>query len=214
MALWRVLCYGDSNTWGCVPIQSPENVERYSFENRWPGVLQAELRQSVEVIEEGNPGRTTVVSDHFEPGKSGLEYLSPCLDTHQPVDIVIIMLGTNDLKYRYALTASDIAGGIKVLIRTIKQKQFYVGTTPKILVAAPAPIQNVPTSFEEEFHGGEEKALKLPELIKTVTQSEDCGFLNAGYFIEVSKVDGIHLAKESHSILGKQIAEKISKILC
>jgi lysophospholipase L1-like esterase len=98
-----ILCYGDSNTWGAVPLQSLELIERFGRSERWTGVLQRELGQAYEVIAEGCNGRTTVWEDPIEGYKNGKEYLIPCLDSHQPLDLVIIMLGTNDLKARFSI---------------------------------------------------------------------------------------------------------------
>ena len=103
-----ILCYGDSNTWGFVP---GSEGERFSWEERWPGVLQGELGADYRVIEEGLSGRTTVLDNPLEPYRNGREYLLPCLQSHQPLDLVVIFLGTNDLGDRYSLPPLDIARG-------------------------------------------------------------------------------------------------------
>ena len=95
-----VLCYGDSNTWGYIGGTG----ERFAPEVRWPGVLQAALGGAYRVIEEGLNGRTTVFDDSIEEGRNGETYLRPCLQTHAPIDLVILMLGTNDLKRRFSLS--------------------------------------------------------------------------------------------------------------
>jgi len=101
----RVLCYGDSNTWG----YDPATRRRFAPDFRWTGVLANRLGPDHLVIEEGLNGRTTRWDDPIEPGRNGLALLRPCLDTHEPLDLVIVMLGTNDLKRRFNVTASDIA---------------------------------------------------------------------------------------------------------
>ena len=113
--LKEVLCYGDSNTWGYNPITK----ERYEKDERWTGVLQNALGNDYHVIEEGLNGRTTVWDDPIEGFKNGKTYLIPCLETHKPLDLVIIMLGTNDLKKRFSLSAYDIAQGAGVLIDVV-----------------------------------------------------------------------------------------------
>jgi lysophospholipase L1-like esterase len=105
-----ILCYGDSNTWGWDPISE----SRLDKDVRWPGVLQQELGDDYEVISEGLPGRTTVWTDPIEGHMSGKDYLIPCLHSHKPIDLVIILLGTNDLKHRFGVTAFDIAEGISI----------------------------------------------------------------------------------------------------
>jgi lysophospholipase L1-like esterase len=109
-----VLCFGDSNTWGCMPLTGPEPPRRYGPSRRWPGVLRRELGDGHWVVEEGLNGRTTVWDDALEPHRNGRDLLLPSLLTHQPVDLVIVMLGTNDLKRRFGLGARDIAAGAHV----------------------------------------------------------------------------------------------------
>ncbi|MCW5845462.1 MAG: hypothetical protein KIT77_29690, partial [Caldilinea sp.] len=103
----RILCFGDSNTWGYDPVSQ----DRYARNARWPGVLRQQIGAGYEVIEEGLNGRTTVWNDPIEGYKNGRDYLIPCLETHRPLDLVIILLGTNDLKKRFSLSAYDIAQG-------------------------------------------------------------------------------------------------------
>jgi lysophospholipase L1-like esterase len=98
-----ILCYGDSNTWGCIPLTGPQPPRRYGPARRWPGVLRRELGDGYWIVEEGLNGRTTVWDDPLEPFRSGKELLVPCLMTHEPIDLVIVMLGTNDLRSRYLL---------------------------------------------------------------------------------------------------------------
>src|SRR5271165_6929995 len=131
MTLNTVLCYGDSNTWG----HNPENGLRYARDQRWPGVLRQSLGLGYDVIEEGLSGRTTVFNDPLEPYKSGKEYLPPCLRSHSPVDLVILMLGTNDVQSRYNVSALEISLGMGVLIEIIQQSAAGPGNTaPEILL--------------------------------------------------------------------------------
>src|SRR5262249_33658335 len=110
-----LLCYGDSNTWGF----DPATQQRFPRNVRWPGRLQAALGDSWQVIEEGLNGRTTVLDSVLLPGRNGLAYLGPCLETHAPIDVVLIYLGTSDLADRYAMTATDIARGAGRLATTV-----------------------------------------------------------------------------------------------
>jgi lysophospholipase L1-like esterase len=104
-----ILCYGDSNTWG----YDPHTQERFSSRVRWTGVLARQLGEEYHMIEEGLSGRTTVWDDPVEGlHKNGKNYLLPCLESHQPIDLVILMLGTNDLKMRFSVPAADIGRGI------------------------------------------------------------------------------------------------------
>jgi lysophospholipase L1-like esterase len=115
--MFEVLCCGDSNIWGA----DPATGGRFSRDDRWPGVLQKALGDEYHVIEEGLGGRTTVWEDPIEGHKNGREYLIPCLVTHSPLDLVIILLGTNDLKKRFSVSAQDIAFGAGVLVDTVNK---------------------------------------------------------------------------------------------
>ena len=132
-----VLCYGDSNTYGYNPV----NGLRYPKDVRWPGVLQKLLGDGYAVIEEGCNGRTTVFEDVEEPWKAGVGYLRPCLNTHKPIDFVIMMLGSNDLKRMFHASAQEIADGAEALVKIIKQftkeKQGFV---PKVILVSPPEI--------------------------------------------------------------------------
>ena len=112
-----ILCYGDSNTYGYNPV----NGLRYPKDIRWTGVLQKLLGEEYAVIEEGCNGRTTVFEDVAEPWKAGLGYLKPCLNTHKPIDFVIMMLGSNDLKRVFHASAKEIADGAEQLVSIIKE---------------------------------------------------------------------------------------------
>ena len=135
----RILCFGDSNTWG----QDPLTGERLGKDIRWPGVLAKDLGPSCEIIEEGMNGRTTVWDDPIQGYANGQDYLVPCLKSHRPLDLVIIMLGTNDLKNRFSLSARDIAKGAAVLVGIVFKSDCGVKqAAPKVLLVAPRPSKN------------------------------------------------------------------------
>ena len=114
----QILCFGDSNTWGYAPV----SADRYPADVRWTGVMAHLLGDRFHVTEEGQNGRTTVWDDPLEGGhKNGLVYLTACLESHHPIDLVILMLGTNDLKARFSLTALDISLGAERLVQTIQK---------------------------------------------------------------------------------------------
>src|SRR5271154_2317577 len=117
----RVLCYGDSNTWGTAPMKNMDDVRRHEPHVRWPGAMVAALGSDWTLVEEGLGGRTTVHDDPIEGiYKNGKTYLQPCLESHWPLDAIALMLGTNDLKPKFSLSANDIASGIGALLFTIK----------------------------------------------------------------------------------------------
>ena len=198
-----VLCYGDSNTYG----YNPENGLRYPGDIRWTGRLQILLGKDFHVVEEGCNGRTTVFTDPVEGWKNGLSYLRPCLNTHKPVDVVILMLGTNDLKKIYQAAPEQIAAGAATLVDVIQEftleKQKYV---PKILLVSPpeigANIGNSPFSgsFQED---AVPRSRALSPLFHRVAEDKHCIFFDAASVIEPSREDSVHLSADSHAILSR-----------
>lgn len=204
-----VLCYGDSNTWGADPTGGP----RYGWNDRWPGVLQAELGDGYRVIEEGLPGRNTRFDDPYERHRNGLTHLVPTLESHQPLDLVIVMLGTNDLKGRYQLTAADIAQSAGELARYAQQiARNAAGEQPRVLLVAPPPIAEA-TNFDLLFEGALEKSRQFGHYFALAAKVYNLDFLDAGAVIVSSPVDGIHFAVEEHHKLGRAIAAKVRDIL-
>ena len=110
-----VLCYGDSNTWGC----KPEDHERYEFYERWPGIVQKDLGDEFRIYENGLNGRTTVFEDPIEEGRCGKEGFLYLLESCSPLDAVVIMLGTNDCKLRFGMPAWDIGWGMDLLLQYV-----------------------------------------------------------------------------------------------
>ena len=133
----RILCFGDSNTYGYPPVGG-----RYDENTRWPMRLNRELGSGFTVIEEGFNGRTCVFDDPVEGGfKSGVRYLPPCLMTHNPLDAVLLMLGTNDTKLRFGMTPMTIGQAMMQLVHTAKLYAVNdAGKTSRIIIVAPPPI--------------------------------------------------------------------------
>ena len=204
-----VLCYGDSNTWGF----DPRTKERFGVDTRWPGVLRAELGHGFHVIEEGLNGRTTVWTDPLGEYRNGKHLLIPCLETHKPLDLVILMLGTNDLKAKFSATALDIAKGAGLLVDMIQQSRTGPGcVSPKVLLICPLPLARL-TELAELFEGATEKSRRLSAHYQNVANELGCSFLNAGDLIQCSELDGIHLDAEAHAAVGKAIAAETRRIL-
>lgn len=201
-----ILCYGDSNTWG----YDPTSGERLAEDVRWPGVLRAALGEAYRVIEEGLSGRTTAWDDPIEGAhKNGRTYLLPCLESHRPLDLVVIMLGTNDLKARFGLNASDIAQGAYALAEAALKSWTGPGeAAPRVLVVAPPPIAKL-TDFAETFDGVEEKSARFAGHYRRYTNSLGCGFLDAGSVMVSSDLDGIHFEAGEHRKLGEAVAEAV-----
>ena len=201
----NILCFGDSNTWGYVPV----SADRYARDVRWPGVMATALGANFHVIEEGLCGRTTVWDDPIEGDKNGARYLPACLASHQPLDLVILMLGTNDLKARFSLPALDIAAGAERLVRMIQSSASgRGGKSPAILLAAPPPID---THGEEAemFAGGREKSLVFAARYAAVAERCACSFIDVGQHIAVDAADGIHYSADAHRLLGLAMADVV-----
>ncbi len=204
-----ILCYGDSNTWGF----DPASKGRFDRDVRWTGVLRRTLGDGYLVIEEGLNGRTTVWDDPIEGYKNGKEYLIPCLATHAPLDLVIIMLGTNDLKMRFSVSAYDIANGAGVLVDIVQKSDAGPdASAPQVLLLAPPPLATL-SEYADMFAGGAAKAQQFAVQYQRVAQEKGCHFLNTGSVIVSSDLDGIHFEAGEHAKLGQAVAEKVRAIL-
>ena len=205
----EVLCYGDSNTYG----RDPHTNKRYPRDIRWPGVLQNTLGSDYHIIEEALNGRTTVWDDPVRghTKRNGSLYLLPCLESHTPLDMVIIMLGTNDLKARFSVTAYDIAESMGFLIEIVQRsKSGHDDGTPEILIMAPPPLETL-TEYADTFSGGQKKSKELAEHYKRIAKKYGCAFFDTKTVIRSSKVDGLHFDPEDHALLGKAVANLVKK---
>ena len=204
-----ILCFGDSNTWGWDPIAAG----RHPYQRRWTTVLQRELGEGYLVIPEGLNGRTTVWDDPIELHKNGSRYLPPCLASHCPLDLVIIMLGTNDLKARFSLPACDIAQGAGVLVDIVKKSGCGPGgAAPKLLVLIPPQVRQL-TDFTEVFAGAREKSLKFPAAFSQMAQERDVPVLDIGRTVHFSDADGIHFEADQLAPLGSLAAQKVREMM-
>ena len=205
----RILCYGDSNTWGADPLTG----ERLDEQTRWTRILGHELGSDYEVIEEGQCGRTTVWDDPIEGQKNGASYLLPCLESQSPLDLVIILLGTNDLKKRFSLTAYDIAQGAGALVASVQLSSAgRGGKAPLVLLMAPPPIGKL-TDYAEMFTDAMEKSQKFAERFSQTAQEQGCAFMDTGAVIVSSDIDGIHFDPDQHVRLGQAVARKVKELL-
>jgi lysophospholipase L1-like esterase len=204
-----ILCYGDSNTRGYMPGTG----KRFPREVRWPGVLRRELGDGYEVIEEGLDGRTIVWDDPIERHKNGRAYLIPCLESQQPIDLVIMMLGTNELKMRFSLSAYDIAEGIRVLVDIVQKSEAGPdGAPPRLLLMAPPPVARL-TEFAEMFEGAKAKSRRFGEHYRRIAEEQGCEFFDTSDVIVSSDIDGIHFEASEHQKLGETVADQVRKIL-
>ena len=209
----NILCYGDSNTWGFVPGSFDPTIyylERFSREQRWTGLLQQLLGADYYIIEAGLNGRTTNVDYQNFPYHNGTTILPCCLHTHAPLDLVILMLGTNDLKAEFNRTSNEITNGIIELIKIIQSSKFGADmrSAPQILLIAP-PITFCETAYGITFPDAINKSQALLREYKITSEQHHCHFLNGAAEIQFSQIDGIHLDAEGHKKLAELISHKI-----
>ncbi len=188
----NILCFGDSNTHG----YNSKTGGRFTVEERWTKLLQRKLGDDYYVIEEGLSGRTTSFEDPVFEGLSGLNAIYPCMMTHEPLDLVIIMLGTNDTKDRFNANGFIIGKGLERLTQKAIDTHAAWRNKPNILLVAPPPIH--------------------PDYAKTaVADRLGCHFIDAGSIpgIEMYPYDWMHLSLDSHRIFAEYLAEYLPKIV-
>ncbi|MEU2159377.1 SGNH/GDSL hydrolase family protein [Streptomyces sp. NPDC019396] len=213
----RVLCYGDSLTWGWVPVDPAQPAYRYSWERRWTGVMAIELGEKYEVIEEGLSGRTTDLNDPYDSRLNGAAYFPTALATHLPLDLVVIMLGTNDTKFHFQRMPLDIALGMARLVGQVAVCAGVVGTMyrpPAVLVVAPPPLGEMRHSwFAELFKDGRKKTVKLAHHYQMMAEFLRVFYTDAGSFVSTDGIDGVHFTEENNASLGIALAATVRRIL-
>jgi len=217
MTTKNVLCFGDSLTWGWVPKENAVPTERYPADVRWPGVLAKKLGSGYRVVEEGLSGRTTAVDDPTDPRLNGATYLPSALATHLPLDLVVIMLGTNDTKAYFNRSSFDIASGMALLLGQIATSAGGVGTAypaPRTLLVAPPALGEMPNPwFSALFEGGHSKTVALAGLYQSLAGFMGVAYFDAGGVIKEVGVDGIHLTEKNNLDLGEALAPVIEDLL-
>ena len=215
----HILCFGDSNTHGyCAdPADCADGGVRFAEEQRWTRLLQADLGQDYLVIEEGLSGRTTCFDDPIHEGLNGLDYIYPCLKSHEAIDLLIIMLGTNDTKDRFYASAACIGLGMARLVNKAKSTDCWGGKTPNILVIAPPPIgEGMLTSSVAATMGQlcVEKSRQLADSYREQCELLNVSFLDAGAIgCEFNTVDFMHLTSRGHRTLAEALTKLIPQLL-
>ncbi|MFT5130126.1 MAG: lysophospholipase L1-like esterase [Rhodothermales bacterium] len=207
-----ILCYGDSNTWGFIP---GTDYERHPYHRRWPGVMAGLLGDGFLVIEEGLSGRTTVYDDPTFLDRNGRVHLPSVLDTHTPVDLVIIMLGTNDTKHHLGLNADDIARGAAWLVNYVLASQAGPGKgAPHVLLAAPVAISDAaPLVCGHAFDGAPEKSRQFPRAYGELAEQLGVPLFDAATAASPDDADGLHLDEPAHQALAIALAERVRELL-
>ena len=221
--IYEIMCYGDSNTWGTVARPHKDAPHpRYGRDVRWPCVLQKLLGDGCAVREEGLGGRTTIyTANPAMPFKNGLHMLEGCLKTHAPLDLVILMLGTNDLHQPEPLPEAEMGHGIATLVELIQAHPEYgpeEKRPPEILLIAPPFITPSAPDARTEVYGqffgeyGERLSHRFPEVYRAVAEKYGCYFLDAQPLTRPDARDGVHLDAESHRRLAMAVRDKVLEI--
>ena len=211
-----ILCYGDSNTFG----HRPTDGQRYPYGVRWTSLLAENLGKDFQVIEAGLNSRTTVIDDEVEKYRNGLKYIEVVVEMNWPLDLVILMLGTNDMKVRYQAQAVDIAEGARSIVREIRRlhQEIRPDWMPQILLVSPLlvgeKIRDGLSDCSEGF-GGERAywlSRELAPLYQQVAREEGCHFLDAGSVASAGTADALHLEEEGHRDLAAAMEAKVREI--
>jgi lysophospholipase L1-like esterase len=210
----QVLVYSDSLGWGMIP----DTRQRLPFDQRWPGVLENRLNSSgqrVRVIEDCLNGRRTVWSDPFKPGRNGLEGLARAIESHSPLSLVILMLGTNDFQFCHPHNnAWSAAQGMGTLVQEIRKAPIEPGMpAPSILIVSPPQIRAPQGSTAAKFHGAEHRGVGLAKAYAQVASDLSCYCFDAETVTSTSVIDGVHLDSDQNLKLGVALTEVVRSIL-
>lgn len=209
----HIFVYGDSMSWGIVP----GSRRRLPFEARWPGVLEVELcrgGRDVRVTEDCLNGRRTVWEDPFKAGRNGRLGIEQRIEAQSPLDLVILMLGTNDFQATHQNLAWHSSQGLASIVSAIRLAPIEPGMpVAPILIVAPPPV-GVPSGLmAEKFAGAAEKGRGAAEAFRRVADELGCSFFDAGMVIRTSAVDGVHLDETDHRRLGQALAPAVNALL-
>jgi len=205
-----ILCYGDSITWG----YNPKDGTRFSPEDRWPRILEQALDGRARVIEEALNGRTVATDEPSHPNRNGLAMLPPLLETHAPLDIALIMLGTNDSAPSYGLTPGRIAMNLSALIRTLRSTLPGIGfAAPAIVLMAPPLLGTLSAEMALFYAGGQATSRGLAEAYRTTAKYFGCHFFDAGPVVQASAADGVHLDPPEQRKLALAVKEIVEPLL-
>lgn len=209
----QILVYADSLSWGIVP----GTRQRLTFDERWPGVMENTLRGrsvAARVFENCLNGRTTAWDDPFRPGRSGIVGIEQVIEMHSPLDLVVVMLGTNDFQTFHAHDIRDSAEAIGALIDSIRRAPIEPGMPiPPLLIVVPPAIRVPDGPVMPKFIGSEDRFVGLADAYSDIARARGCLIFDAGTVTTTSRRDGIHLDADQHIVLGKAIADIVQVAL-
>jgi len=210
----NILCFGDSNTWG----YDPATKTRFSRDTRWTGLLQKYLGNDYYIVEEGLNGRTTNVDEkeeynlgYFRKNRSSLDLLPAIIESHYPLDLIVVMLGTNDLKSNFNRSSNQIAEDMKLVCQTIINNEYF--NSKSLLLVSPTHIEENSDIILDSFINTNKKAMALASLYENISKELGVEFLDASKIVKTNTIDGIHWDANQHNDFALFIAQYIkSKI--
>ena len=209
----NILCFGDSNTWG----YDPAKQTRFLKNIRWTGVLQNLLGDNFNIIEEGLNGRTTNVNEREEHllgycrgFRSSMDLVSVLIETNSPIDLVVVMLGTNDLKNNFNQSVDDISSNMRLVCEKIINNDYF--NNKSIILVSPTHINENSPGLLDSFTGTTEKSKSLAKPYKKIADDLDLFFVDASQSVKTNQIDGLHWDAMQHSDFANSIYMKIKSI--
>ncbi len=210
--MYNILCYGDSNTWG----HNPADCSRFDENTRWTMLLRRKLGGDFYLIEEGLCGRCACHEDWCMPGRNAAATITPVIEAHMPLDLVVLMIGTNDLRPEYSFGAEDIARAVENLIKKIFGAFIFTNIEPpKILLVSPIQVSESVMNgmFAESFGmSAVEKSKRLSVPMRDLAYRYGLYFMDAAEYAKASALDGVHMDADSHAALAEAVYNKIIRI--
>ena len=209
----NILCFGDSNTWG----YDPATQTRFPNNLRWTGVLQNLLGDNFNIIEEGLNGRTTNVNEKEEHAlgycrdfRSSMDLVSVLIETNSPIDLIVVMLGTNDLKTNFNQSANDIAVNMKLVCEKIILNDYF--NNKSIILVSPSHINENSSNLLDSFIGTSEMSKSLAKAYNKIADDLGLFFMDASKYVTTNEIDGLHWDAIQHSDFANSIYIKIKRI--
>ena len=209
----NILCFGDSNTWG----YDPSTQTRFSKDIRWTGVLQQLLGSKYNIIEEGLNGRTTNVNEkqdhglgYFRPFRSAMDLLSVLIETNSPLDLIIVMLGTNDLKINFNKSSEMIAKNMRLVCESIINNDYF--QSKSIILVSPTHINEESPNLLDSFIGTTQASQSFSNSYRKISDDLNLYFVDASESVKTNKIDGLHWDSKQHSDFANSLFNKIIKV--
>lgn len=211
----RILVFGDSNSYGFDPVTGLSGG-RFDETVRWPRVMETLLGKGYRVIEDAVNGRTTAFDDPIREHRNGVKCIDRCFASSSPIDMVIVMLGTNDLKTIFSAKPLVVMRGLMVVIEKILASKAAYGEAPKVLIAAPIDIgENILNTQMGDFYEIEavEYAKQLRPYYEKLAKDMGVEYIDAGLYGKPCELDCIHMDKESHAKVAEAMAKKVKEMI-